>query len=258
MAQHVDDDAAAVLLAVVPRRALRRLPVALEHPVAELAAHRQDAPEEAAVDQRLELEQARQPELVLHHAVLHAGLLRSAIQIERLGRGRWRPASRSTRACRRRWRAGAGPVAAAWWRHRRTPRRARPPARASRSVVQRPRHGRGPGASSLAALRPTRMGSGMTRVPSASRTPPCLRISRIERTRCWLVPMRPVTPFMMMPMRRSLTACFSLPGCGPDDARAPVRWPRTLAQRDTPSRRPFWPGSSRERPRRSQCVHAPP
>ena len=47
VAQHVDDDAAAVLLAVVPRRPLRVLPVAFEHPVAELAAHAKDAPEEA-------------------------------------------------------------------------------------------------------------------------------------------------------------------------------------------------------------------
>ena len=40
VAEHVEDDAAAVLGAVVPGRALRRLQVALEHPVAELAAHR--------------------------------------------------------------------------------------------------------------------------------------------------------------------------------------------------------------------------
>jgi hypothetical protein len=26
-------------------------------------------------------------------------------------------------------------------------------------------------------------------------------MARIERTRCWWVPMRPVTPFMMMPTR---------------------------------------------------------
>src|SRR6478736_3440024 len=50
VAQHVEDDAAAILLAVVPRRALSRglssLAVALEHPVAELAAHREDFSEE--------------------------------------------------------------------------------------------------------------------------------------------------------------------------------------------------------------------
>ena len=84
VAQHVEDDAAAVLLAVVPRRPLRRLPVALEHPVAELAAHRDDAPEEAGIDQHLELEQARQKELVLHHAVPDAGLFRGARHLDRV------------------------------------------------------------------------------------------------------------------------------------------------------------------------------
>ena len=48
VAEHVDDDAAAVFLAVVPGRPLRGHRVALEHPVAELAAHRQDVAEEAA------------------------------------------------------------------------------------------------------------------------------------------------------------------------------------------------------------------
>src|SRR5690606_25653906 len=71
-----EDDAAAIGLAVVPGGALRRLPVALEHPVSELAAHREDAPEETAVAQHLELQEARQEQLVLHHAVLDAGRLR--------------------------------------------------------------------------------------------------------------------------------------------------------------------------------------
>ena len=52
MTQHVDDDAAIVLLAIVPRRALRRLPVAFEDPITELAAHAQDPAEVTAVDQR--------------------------------------------------------------------------------------------------------------------------------------------------------------------------------------------------------------
>ncbi len=84
MAQHIEDDAAAVLLAVVPRRPLRRLPVAFEHPVAELAAHREDAAEEAGIDQHLELEQAGQKQLVLHHAVADARFLRRARDIERV------------------------------------------------------------------------------------------------------------------------------------------------------------------------------
>ena len=63
--------------------------IALEHPVAELAAHRQDAPEEAGVGQLLQLQEARQPELVLHDAVLHARFLRGAVDVER-GRERRR------------------------------------------------------------------------------------------------------------------------------------------------------------------------
>ena len=47
------DDPAAVLGAVVPRRALRGDGVAFEHPVTELAANRQDAPEEPARAQPL-------------------------------------------------------------------------------------------------------------------------------------------------------------------------------------------------------------
>ena len=84
VAEHVEDHAAAVLGAVVPRRALGRLQVALEHPVAELAAHREDAAEEARVDQQLELAQAGQEQLVLHHAVLDAGGLGLADDAERL------------------------------------------------------------------------------------------------------------------------------------------------------------------------------
>ena len=71
--EHVEHDAAAVFLAVVPARALRRPPVAFEHPVPELAADRQDPAEEAAVDQRPQRADPRQEQLVLHHPVLDAG-----------------------------------------------------------------------------------------------------------------------------------------------------------------------------------------
>jgi hypothetical protein len=50
VAQHVEDDAAALGALVVPGRSLRGLPVALEHPVAEVALDRQDAAEEAGLD----------------------------------------------------------------------------------------------------------------------------------------------------------------------------------------------------------------
>ena len=75
VAQHVEDDAATVGLAIVPARALRRLPVALEHPVPELAAHRQDATEEPGIAQHGELAQTGKIELVLDDAVPDAARL---------------------------------------------------------------------------------------------------------------------------------------------------------------------------------------
>src|SRR5262245_58934179 len=84
MAEHVENDAAAVLLSVIPRRPLCRLPVAFEHPVAEFAAHGEDAAEETGIDQHLELEEAGKKELVLHHAVFDAGLLGRARDFERI------------------------------------------------------------------------------------------------------------------------------------------------------------------------------
>jgi hypothetical protein len=81
VAQHVEDDAAALGLAIVPRRPLRRLPVAFEHPVAEIALDREDAPEEAALDQPLQLDEAGKEQLVLDDAMLQPG--RPGLPIER-------------------------------------------------------------------------------------------------------------------------------------------------------------------------------
>src|SRR5215212_6372491 len=86
VAEHVGDDPTAILGAVVPRRALRRLPVALEHPVAELAAHAEDAAEESSVHETLELPDAGKEQLVLHDTVLHARLVGESRQIERFVR----------------------------------------------------------------------------------------------------------------------------------------------------------------------------
>ncbi len=66
--------------------------------------------------------------------------------------------------------------------------------------------GRRASASILSASRPTRIGSGIRRSPFASATPPWARMAQIERTRCWLKPMRPVTPCMMRPKRRTAMA----------------------------------------------------
>src|ERR1700694_3004188 len=78
----------------------------------------------------------------------------------------------------------------------------------SRSMVQRSTPCSAASFFSFSALRPTRIGSGITRVPSASRTPPSLRIAITERARCWFVPMRPVTPFMTMPSLCSAIASY--------------------------------------------------
>ncbi len=88
VAEHVDDDAAAVGLAVVPRGALRGRRVAFEDPVAEFAAHGENPPEEAGVLEQAQLLHPRQPQLVLHDAVLDAGRLGAPVERERIvGRG---------------------------------------------------------------------------------------------------------------------------------------------------------------------------
>ena len=121
VAQHIEDDAAAFGLLVVPARPLRRLaPVAFEHPVAELAAHREDAAEEAGIAQHLDLAQAGQEQLVLHHAVLDALLLGELARPRPPCRASPRPASRNRCACRPRSPASPGRRASAWSRRRRT------------------------------------------------------------------------------------------------------------------------------------------
>ena len=56
---------------------------------------------------------------------------------------------------------------------------------ASRSVVQCSTPCRRASSATLASLRPTRIGSTVTRVPSGRVTPPWSRMGRIERSRCW-------------------------------------------------------------------------
>src|SRR5204863_7301121 len=88
-AQHAEHDAAAVLLAVIPRRPLGGHAIALEHPVAELAAYGEHPPEKSLFAQLAQLEQAGKPELVLHDAMLDARPLGRAVHINGLGeRGR--------------------------------------------------------------------------------------------------------------------------------------------------------------------------
>src|SRR6185436_11923477 len=51
VAQHVEDDPAPVLLAVVPGRTLCRLAVTLKNPIAELAPYREDFSKESLIAQ---------------------------------------------------------------------------------------------------------------------------------------------------------------------------------------------------------------
>ena len=200
MAEHVHDDAAAVLLAVVPRGSLRRLLVAFEDPVAELAAHRKNAAEETAVDQALEFAHAGEKELVLHDAVLHAGALAWRASCNAVA-DRRQAASRSTRACRRaiaraRWRRamrslrvevnaviGVGECAASRW-------------------SSGPRHGRGD-LLQLGGVAADENRIGQRREPSASGLRPDCESRGWSGPGAGSVPMRPVTPFMMMPIRLS-------------------------------------------------------
>ena len=72
MAEHVDNDAAAILLTVVPGGALCRLPIAFENPVAKFPTHREDTSKESALNHALQLEQSWQEQLVLHNSILDA------------------------------------------------------------------------------------------------------------------------------------------------------------------------------------------
>src|SRR5947209_644212 len=56
MAQHVQNDSAAVFFPIVPRRALRRNHVAFENPVAKLTANGEYSAKEAKIAQGLQLQ----------------------------------------------------------------------------------------------------------------------------------------------------------------------------------------------------------
>ena len=74
MAEHVDDDAAVVFLAIVPGRALGWDGVAFEYPVSELASDGEEVAKEAVFKESLYFEHAGQPEFVLDDTVFSAGV----------------------------------------------------------------------------------------------------------------------------------------------------------------------------------------
>src|SRR5689334_1739766 len=81
---HIEHQATAVALAVIPARALAFLPLAIEDPGAGLDANGEDTAEEAGAFQSHQRRKARQVHLVLDHAVANAGGLRKAREFERL------------------------------------------------------------------------------------------------------------------------------------------------------------------------------
>ena len=83
MAEHVDNDAAAVFLAIVPGWPLSGNDISVEDPVAEFAAHRENVAKEADLAQGLQLQKSREPEFILHHSMRNAGGFRQVIEIER-------------------------------------------------------------------------------------------------------------------------------------------------------------------------------
>ena len=82
--EHIENDAAALGLLVVPGGALGRLVLAIEDPVAELAAHGQNAAKETGVDQILELQKTGQKQLILDNAIADPGVDRRARQLQRI------------------------------------------------------------------------------------------------------------------------------------------------------------------------------
>src|SRR5690349_24826459 len=108
---------------------------------------------------------------------------------------------------------------------------------ASRSVVERSMPYCRASAASFSALRPTNIGSGITRSPFGTLTPPCARIATIERTRCWLSPMRPVTPTITMPSLRTAKACSrSAVQPAPREAKQALRQKDDHHDEDDPQR----------------------
>src|SRR5579885_1646095 len=82
VAEHVKNDAASLLLAIIPGGTLGGLPVSLENPVAELAAYCKDTAQEAALNNALQLEQTGQEKLILYNAMLDSCPLRHARQFK--------------------------------------------------------------------------------------------------------------------------------------------------------------------------------
>jgi len=91
VAEHVEDDAAAVLFAVVPGRSLALSAIALEDPVAELTSHGEDASQEACLQEVVKFLETGEPEFVLDDAGFEFFLLGELMQRQGVvsGEGCW-------------------------------------------------------------------------------------------------------------------------------------------------------------------------
>ena len=103
VAEHVDDDAPAVFLAIVPRRALGGDGVAFEDPIAELAAHGKNPAEESAVDAAASVSTSPAARVCLARRRFSRRPLWPACTVPRPRRWWWPWVFRNRRACRRQW-----------------------------------------------------------------------------------------------------------------------------------------------------------
>ena len=181
MAEHVEDHAAAVFLAIVPGRALSRNVVAFKYPIAELAANRKDFAEKADFAQCLQLSAgpaARAcPERrhVLTPAFFASRYRSSAVSKsigDRLFAVDVLPGG--YRFLHRRRRGGQLFARRSKWS------KSESASAASRSVVQGSPPHSFEIASSFAAFRPTSSTFGMIVSLSLSLTPPCCHDGEIE------------------------------------------------------------------------------
>src|SRR6185503_6321636 len=84
MRRHIEDEAAAFRLLVVPARTLTGLLAAVEYPPAEIDTRMEHAAEKAALFQALQFQHARQKQLVLHDAGATILARRQPRELERL------------------------------------------------------------------------------------------------------------------------------------------------------------------------------
>src|SRR5215472_8633121 len=82
--EHIEDQPAPRLLAVIPTWSLRRVELAVEHPPAKIQSHRQHTSKEIGFVELPQLDEPGQEQFVLHGAVLQPGVTGAPRQIQRI------------------------------------------------------------------------------------------------------------------------------------------------------------------------------